>query len=91
MSESSSEASEVIEVTPEDLEAAKASAEAPEASEDNEAAEESRGPFSGKTAWVRHMETPLRMFLRTETGSASVLAGARTIATCCCPPDSRSG
>ncbi len=34
------------------------------------------GPFSGKTAWARRMETPLRMFLRTETGSASVLAGA---------------
>ena len=77
MSESSSEA---IEVTPEDLEAAKESAEASEASEDTEAAEESRGPFSGKTAWARRMETPLRMFLRTETGSASVLAGATVLA-----------
>ena len=77
MSESSSEA---IEVTPEDLEAAKESAEASEASEDTEGAAESSGPFSGKTAWARRMETPLRMFLRTETGSASVLAGATVLA-----------
>jgi Na+/H+ antiporter NhaA len=34
------------------------------------------GAFSGRTAWARRMETPLRTFLRTETGSASVLAGA---------------
>ena len=77
MSESSSEA---IEVTPEDLEAAKESVEASEASEYTEAAEESGGPFSGKTAWARRMETPLRMFLRTETGSALVLAGATVLA-----------
>jgi Na+/H+ antiporter NhaA len=77
VSESSSEA---IEVTPEDLQAAKESVEAPEASEDTEADEESRGPFSGKTAWARRMETPLRMFLRTETGSALVLAGATVLA-----------
>jgi Na+/H+ antiporter NhaA len=50
-------------------------------SEDGEAApEESGGPFSGRTAWARRMETPLRMFLRTETGSASVLAGATVAA-----------
>ena len=36
--------------------------------------------FSGHTAWARNMETPLRMFLRTETGSASVLAGATVLA-----------
>jgi Na+/H+ antiporter NhaA len=30
-------------------------------------------PFSGRTAWVRHLETPLRSFLRTQTGSAAVL------------------
>jgi len=77
VSESSSEA---IEVTPEDLEAAKESVEASEASEDTEADEESRGPFSGKTAWARRMKTPLRMFLRTETGSALVLAGATVLA-----------
>jgi Na+/H+ antiporter NhaA len=83
VSESSSEASNVIEVTPEDLEAAKASAEAAESeseSESAEAAEESGGPFSGRTAWARRLETPLRTFLRTETGSASVLAGATVLA-----------
>jgi Na+/H+ antiporter NhaA len=30
-------------------------------------------PFSGGTAWARNLETPLRVFLRTETGSAAVL------------------
>src|SRR5262249_55291758 len=29
--------------------------------------------FSGRTAWVRNLETPLRTFLRTETGSSAVL------------------
>jgi Na+/H+ antiporter NhaA len=32
--------------------------------------------FSGRTAWVRNLETPLRTFLRTETGSAAVLLAA---------------
>jgi Na+/H+ antiporter NhaA len=33
--------------------------------------------FSGKTAWARNLEAPLRDFLRTETGSAAfLLAGA---------------
>jgi Na+/H+ antiporter NhaA len=32
--------------------------------------------FSGRTAWVRHLQTPVRMFLRTETASAVVLVGA---------------
>jgi Na+/H+ antiporter NhaA len=52
---------------------------APEAvpAEDETAAS---GPFSGRTAWARRMETPLRMFLATETGSASVLAGATVAA-----------
>jgi len=31
------------------------------------------GPFSGRTAWARNLQTPLRTFLRTETGSAAVL------------------
>src|SRR5262249_33931158 len=31
------------------------------------------GPLSGRTAWARRLETPLRSFLRTETGSAAVL------------------
>src|SRR5215467_10007895 len=30
-------------------------------------------PFSLRTAWARRLETPLRRFLRTETGSAAVL------------------
>ena len=30
-------------------------------------------PYSGRTAWARNLETPLRDFLRTETGSAAVL------------------
>src|SRR4051812_12737660 len=32
--------------------------------------------YSGRTAWARSVETPLRTFLRTETGSATVLVGA---------------
>jgi Na+/H+ antiporter NhaA len=48
---------------------------------DTEATEDSTGGlFSGKTAWARRMETPLRTFLRTETGSASVLAAATVAA-----------
>jgi Na+/H+ antiporter NhaA len=31
------------------------------------------GSFSGRTAWARNMQTPLRTFLRTETGGAAVL------------------
>jgi Na+/H+ antiporter NhaA len=33
-------------------------------------------PWSGRTAWVRNPEAPLRAFLRTETGSAAVLLAA---------------
>jgi Na+/H+ antiporter NhaA len=34
-------------------------------------------PFTGRTAWSRNLQTPLRAFLQTETGSAAVLlAGA---------------
>src|SRR5215208_52694 len=32
--------------------------------------------LSGRTAWARSLETPLSSFLRTETGSATVLLGA---------------
>src|SRR6266568_7891223 len=60
-----------------DMEAAEAEALG---SGDAEVVEETGGPFSGKTAWVRRMETPLRMFLRTETGSAAILAGATVLA-----------
>src|SRR6059036_782880 len=37
-------------------------------------------PFSGRTAWARSLETPLRSFLRTETGSAAVLLAAAVAA-----------
>jgi Na+/H+ antiporter NhaA len=33
-------------------------------------------PFSGRTAWTRNLQTPLRSFLATETGSAAVLLAA---------------
>src|SRR5579862_7545181 len=40
-------------------------------------AQTAAAPFSGRTAWARNLESPLRDFLRTETGSAAVLlAGA---------------
>src|SRR5438874_8857669 len=37
-------------------------------------------PFTGRTAWVRNLESPLRSFLRTETGSAAVLLAAAVAA-----------
>jgi Na+/H+ antiporter NhaA len=37
-------------------------------------------PFTGRTAWARNLETPLRSFLRTETGSAAVLLAATVAA-----------
>ena len=33
-------------------------------------------PFSGRTMWIRNLLTPLRVFLRTETGGALVLLAA---------------
>src|SRR2546430_10957078 len=36
--------------------------------------------FSERTAWARSLETPLRGFLRTETGSAAFLLGATIVA-----------
>jgi Na+/H+ antiporter NhaA len=36
--------------------------------------------FSGRTAWARSLETPLRGFLRTETGGAAVLLAATVAA-----------
>jgi Na+/H+ antiporter NhaA len=51
-----------------------ASAPEPAAAEDSEA----RSLFSGRTIW--HKRTALRAFLSTETGSASVLAGATVVA-----------
>ncbi len=38
--------------------------------------ESAASTFSGRTAWARNLETPLRLFLRTETGSAAVLLAA---------------
>jgi Na+/H+ antiporter NhaA len=38
------------------------------------------GGFSGRTAWARSLEAPLRVFLRTETGSAAVLVAATVAA-----------
>jgi Na+/H+ antiporter NhaA len=37
-------------------------------------------PFSARTAWTRNLQTPLRRFLSTETGSAAILAGAAVAA-----------
>jgi Na+/H+ antiporter NhaA len=37
-------------------------------------------PLTGRTAWARNLETPLRQFLRTETGSAAVLLAATVAA-----------
>ncbi|HEX4658735.1 MAG TPA: Na+/H+ antiporter NhaA, partial [Streptosporangiaceae bacterium] len=37
---------------------------------------DSASPFALRTAWALHLETPLRRFLRTETGSAAVLLAA---------------
>src|SRR6266404_230820 len=36
--------------------------------------------FSGRTAWARSLPTPLREFLRTETGGAAVLLAAAVAA-----------
>jgi Na+/H+ antiporter NhaA len=37
-------------------------------------------PFTGRTAWTRNLQTPLRSFLRTETGSAAVLLAGVVVA-----------
>jgi Na+/H+ antiporter NhaA len=47
-------------------------------------------PMSGRTAWARNLETPLRLFLRTETGSALVLLGATVAALVWANVDSSS-
>jgi Na+/H+ antiporter NhaA len=39
-----------------------------------------RSAFSGRTAWARSLQAPLRDFLTTETGSASVLLAAAVAA-----------
>src|SRR6478609_617590 len=42
--------------------------------------EGSTAPFTRRTAWARSLQTPLRNFLRTESGSAAVLLIATLIA-----------
>ena len=37
-------------------------------------------PFSGRSTWANKIESPLRNFIRTESGSAAVLAGATVAA-----------
>src|ERR671934_2345781 len=44
----------------------------------NRGAEASR--FTGRTAWARSIQTPLREFLRTESGGAAVLLAAAAVA-----------
>src|SRR5437588_9616692 len=38
------------------------------------------GTFSGRTAWARNLEEPVRLFLRTETGGAAILLAASLLA-----------
>ena len=38
------------------------------------------GSFSGRTAWARNLEEPVRLFLRTETGGAAILLAASVVA-----------
>src|SRR5438045_2892758 len=44
-------------------------------------------PFTGRTPWPRRLDTPLRTFLRTETGTAGMLLLA-TAAALVCPSSS---
>ena len=46
--------------------------------------------FSGRTAWARSLETPLSSFLRTETGSATILLAAAAAALVWANVDSSS-
>ena len=48
-------------------------ADVPIGAEDPAAQTESTSTLSGRTAWARNLEAPLRDFLRTETGSAAIL------------------
>jgi Na+/H+ antiporter NhaA len=41
---------------------------------------DSAAPFTGRTAWARNLEAPLRDFLRTETGGAAILLVASVAA-----------
>ena len=46
----------------------------------SDAIERPAPPYSGRTAWARSLETPLREFLRTETGGAAILLAATVAA-----------
>jgi Na+/H+ antiporter NhaA len=48
-------------------------ADVPLGAEESAAESQSTGALSGRTAWARNLEAPLREFLRTETGSAAIL------------------
>ena len=41
---------------------------------------EQAAPYAGRTAWARNLQTPLREFVRTETGGAAVLLAAAVAA-----------
>src|SRR5437588_383812 len=41
---------------------------------------EASSSFTGRTAWARNLEAPLRLFLRTETGGAAILLAASVAA-----------
>ena len=43
-------------------------------------AAEQTAPYTGRTAWARNLQTPLRDFVRTETGGAAVLLAAAVAA-----------
>ena len=38
------------------------------------------GAYTGRTAWARNLEEPVRLFLRTETGGAAILLAASVAA-----------
>src|ERR671924_975069 len=54
----------------------------------NRGAEAAR--FTGRTAWARSLQTPLREFLQTETGGAAVLVGAAAAALVWANVDAKS-
>ncbi len=41
---------------------------------------ESSASFTGRTAWARNLEAPIRQFLATETGGAAILLAASVVA-----------
>ena len=53
-------------------------------------AAQSSSRFAGRTAWTRSIETPLRSFLRTETGGAALLLAGAAAALVWANVDSRS-